>query len=498
MRVLSVGIITAALGIPRLAAAEDSLLQYADPTAPAAQLGKAEAEGQQKPKPPPSPPKPYKPVFYDNDFSYLDKPDNPYWHPTDLLKRIRFDQECCEWVTDIGGEFRLRVLSEENRRLNGKFNDYDLVRTRVFVNSAYDKRFRIYAEFIDANSEGEDEPPLATDVNRTDLQNLFADIRLLTCEEDRSLTLRAGRQELLYGNQRLISPPDWSNTRRSWEGFKLLWQSKDWSIDGFWTRPIVPVDPAGFDHGNSARQFGGTYGTYKGYKDQVLDLYYLVLLEEDIPVPGRPKGVVGSGNLHTLGSRWQGKADPWLWEFEGALQFGEQLFRTRVAGMATAGVGRKFDHCWKPELWFYYDYASGDRDPTDDHDGTFNPLFPLGHKYFGYLDIVGRQNIHDLNVLGTLQPHEKLTLTAWYHVFRLDQARDALYGVTPGSVQRRDPTGRAGTDVGQEIDLLSEFVVGPHCFFQVGYSHFFSGEFIQRTGFGGDAEFVYTQIYVRF
>ena len=35
-----------------------------------------------------APPSPLKPLFYDNDFRYLDRPDNPFHDPFDFLKRI--------------------------------------------------------------------------------------------------------------------------------------------------------------------------------------------------------------------------------------------------------------------------------------------------------------------------------------------------------------------------------------------------------------------------
>ena len=36
--------------------------------------------------------------------------------------------------------------------------------------------------------------------------------------DDATLTLRPGRQMLLFGKQRLVSPLDWSNTMRAWDG----------------------------------------------------------------------------------------------------------------------------------------------------------------------------------------------------------------------------------------------------------------------------------------
>ena len=49
--------------------------------------------------------------------------------------------------------------------------------------------------------------------------NLFADIKLGQFLNGPAY-LRVGRQELLYGSQRLISTLDWVNTRRTFQGIK--------------------------------------------------------------------------------------------------------------------------------------------------------------------------------------------------------------------------------------------------------------------------------------
>ena len=96
----------------------------------------------------------------------------------------------------------------------------------------------------------------------------------------------------------------------------------------------------------------------------------------------------------------------------------------------TTGLGYRFaDVPWTPHFWLYYDYASGDAGA--DRDGnynTFNQLFPFGHYYFGFADLVGRQNINDFFLSGFLWPQKWLTLNSQFHVFRLDSDKDALYG----------------------------------------------------------------------
>jgi hypothetical protein len=108
-----------------------------------------------------------------------------------------------------------------------------------------------------------------------------------------------------------------------------------------------------------------------------------------------------------------------------------------MAGMATAGVGRHFKNVWAtPTAWLYYDYASGDSDPTSGTSNTFNQQFPFGHYYMGWIDLVGRQNIHDLNAHLYFYPAPWVTMFVQYHRFWLDQPKDALYGVGGVPIRR--------------------------------------------------------------
>jgi hypothetical protein len=116
------------------------------------------------------------------------------------------------------------------------------------------------------------------------------------------------------------------------------------------------------------------------------------------------------------------------------------------------------------------------------------------------MDLVARQNIRDLNLQATMSPTENANLILWYHIFHLAEARDALYNAT-GTPIRISPTGAAGTYVGQELDLLLQFVVNPRADVLFGYSHFFAGSFVKATnpvGVSGNADFYYSQWTWRF
>ena len=90
-----------------------------------------------------------------------------------------------------------------------------------------------------------------------------------------------------------------------------------------------------------------------------------------------------------------------------------------------------------------------------------------------------------------------MTLIAEGHFFRLAEARDALYG-TGGNIVRIDPTGAAGTDVGQEFDFSVQARLTLHADILLTYGHFMAGSFLSRTGNSRDADFVYMQLGYKF
>jgi hypothetical protein len=109
---------------------------------------------------------------------------------------------------------------------------------------------------------------------------------------------------------------------------------------------------------------------------------------------------------------------------------------------------------------------------------------------------VGRQNIHDLNAHLFLYPTKWITVWMQYHRFWLAASRDALYNAA-GVPIRRDPTGLAGTDVGNEVDITFNFHLGPHSDILTGYSHLFAGSFLERTGAGYGSGLYYLQYSFR-
>src|SRR5262249_23108736 len=135
------------------------------------------------------------------------------------------------------------------------------------------------------------------------------------------------------------------------------------------------------------------------------------------------------------------------------------------------------------------DYASGTNNPNGGvTNHTFNELFPFNHYYLGSMDLVGRQNIEDINCHLFLYPTNWITLWGQYHHFTLASARDALYN-SAGAVEVVDSTGKSGRNVGDEVHLLANIHMTNHQDFMVGYAKLFAGDFLKSADHGDSSLF---------
>ena len=501
-------------GLPPMIALE--LNANASPSTPTADIPKpASAKPAGKPKPPPQP---FKLCFFDNDFSYKKDPKHTPIFGDDLkdvsLNRLIPFEPFEDTTFSLGGELRYRYMDESNR-LRAPFAKpgsatYDLVRWRNYLDIKHSDWFRAYIEMIDASSNFSDLSVTGIDVNHWDIQNAFIDLRVLE-RNDSPVWLRTGRQEMTFGSQRLISPLDWANTRRNFEGIRLNSPGVNWDLDAWLTHPVntatagdgggigsnLGVNNFGnnFDTANRGITFGGGWATYKGIKDNTIHSF-LLYDHHDAFTGGTGFPV---GDRITYGNNWVGTFNvsngdrQWLTDVEGGYQFGTdsgQLAalgatgsQTVNAGYFTGGLG----HCWKslpwePTIWGFYDYASGSNNPKGGTDSTFFQYYGLVHAYLGLIDNIARQNITDANYRVTLKPTKKLQLMMAQHFFQLATANDTLYTVTG------QPFGKTGNgrNVGNEIDFLATYNYNQNINLEVGYFFFQYGAYVEAATPGRD------------
>ena len=347
---------------------------------------------------------------------------------------------------------------------------------RLYTDVWYKDWFRFYAEGLYADSTAQSLTPLPIDRDRGDFLNLFVDLKIAEIDGAPVYT-RIGRQELLLGSQRLISTLDWANTRRTFQGVRMWRASEKFDIDAFWVQPVIP-NVNGLSSIDQNQNFAGIFSTYRPNNTAVIDLYYLYLSNANhITQLGQN---ISPYKVNTIGSRYYDTFESGLlFDSEGMIQFGDHGGQSIFSGSGSTGLGWNFKNAlMNPTFWAYYDYASGNG--ASGSYGTFNQLFPFGHYYLGWVDDIGRQNIQDANAHLFLYPSNWVTIWLQYHHFWLANSRDALYNAG-GVAIRRSATGAAGNNVGDELDLVTNFHISSHSDVLAGYSQFFGSTFIQKT-----------------
>jgi hypothetical protein len=406
------------------------------------------------------------------------------------------------WVT---AQERVRVEYRANNytfnSASGAMDDdwFLLNRARLGLGAKPCDWFRVYGEAQDAREEFSSlrPPGRSHDEDYFDFHQGWFE---LANYKEFPFGLKFGRQELSYGDERLIGVSDWSNTGRVFDAVKLRWQAKKCWLD-FFAANVVVMDDHSFDQPDWADDFYGLYGRTTALEKHAWDLYALYRDKNDAANAGAAR------QLYTLGTRFAAneKLAPWDYTVEIIGQFGHvktpgsQFGETSAAWASQAAyagiinVGYTFKHEWKPRLGVGFDYASGDSNPTDGKDGTFDPLYPTGHRPLGFIDVVGFKNVQNPHATFSFSPHKTVKLQLDGHLFWLAESKDGWYRSNSALI-RRGATGNSGSFIGSEIDLTATYSPDKRVKLQAGYSRFFTGDFVRDTGAHGDADFFYTQV----
>ena len=174
------------------------------------------------------------------------------------------------------------------------------------------------------------------------------------------LSLKVGRQELSYGEERLVGAFAWNNIGRVFDAAKVRWQNDWFGADFFVSRPVIPEDNR-FNVDNDYDWFWGMYATSMKIPKNTFDFYFLarnasVKAPFAEPHPQFPQP--SARDIYTLGVRFKSKPAEfgnWDYAFESAYQFGD--FKdpragapaTRLdhrAGMVVAQGGYTFNDAW--------------------------------------------------------------------------------------------------------------------------------------------------------
>lgn len=416
----------------------------------------------------------------------------------------------------LSGEYRLRVEDRDNTDFNEAVDDTmdfwgQRVRLTANAKATDDTSVKITLQdtrLLWGAAQAAAGGPALTDsgANGVDLHESYVNIANVAGQP---LSIKAGRQELAYGDQRLIGSFGWSNNGRSFDALKLVYTHEAANVDLF-TSKVRESLLSGTD-----LDFNGLYVTVKKLPvpDTTIDFYYLQL-KDGLTTGLAPFGIAGLGNttvtgttlskpqkLNTYGVRLKGAVAGLDYTLELPFQSGTVETRGagaktyKISGSAFAGkAGYSIPGVpMKLRVGAEYDYASGDKDPgtaaaPDEKVKTFFNLFPTNHDKLGYMDLVAWRNVKAWNLNGSLEPMDNLKVLVSYWNFKLAAKEDAWYGAgnwnnspAAGSIGAARAPGGAVTanskvDIGSEIDVVVSHKLNSAVSCELGLSRFFIGD----------------------
>ncbi|MEN2787871.1 alginate export family protein [Sphingomonas qilianensis] len=315
---------------------------------------------------------------------------------------------------------------------------------------------------------------------RIDLLQGFLDVRLgaeTGSTAAPGVTLRAGRQMLSLGTERLVGTRYGPNVPLAFDGLRGLVSLDGATVSLLAVRPVQP-GPQSFDDTRSrAKALRGVYTTVSASGIGTgIDLYYLGYRNTAATFGA----LAGRERRDSLGARLFGAAGDWHWNVEGVAQRGHFAGQRIRAWTLASEVGHSFAATpLAPDALLRVNIVSGDRRAGDGRLGTFNALFPKG-KYFGELSPVGPTNIVSVNpqVAATLRP--ALTASIAGMAYWRYSRGDGVYDI-PGNLVRAPGTSRARF-IGQQAEATLAWQASPELELSTSLSAFAPGAFIRQTG----------------
>ena len=307
----------------------------------------------------------------------------------------------------LGGQLRPRYEFRDPTATGS--DGFTSMRARATLSARLERNVRVFVQLQDVRLWGEEENTL-TDfrADNLDLHQGYLELRSSGSER---LSLRLGRQELNLGEQRLIGAVDWTQQARSFDGVRLGINGDFGSVDAFGyvlgdaTAPNIQQD----------RSLLGLYVHIDRLGLGTLDIYGFLNQVEDI----------AETEQTTLGLRFAGQQSVITYRAEVSYQTGKRSGQDVAAFMLAGQIGASLAG-GKAGLTLWYDYLSGDDDPSDSDIKVFDTLFATNHLFYGLADLFLNIPVHtaglglqDAAVKGTYAPIPELRLNADVHSFFL-------------------------------------------------------------------------------
>lgn len=421
-----------------------------------------------------------------------------------------------DWL-DIGLDYRFRYENRDNdfRRTKESIDEPFLLRTRGFVaikNILDPLRFTLEVEDARRNHSQFTRDFDTRDINLAEPIQAYAELYFndsLLGKDDlnkaRPISLKYGRHAFELTDRRLVARNEWRNTTNNFQGLRThVGQAKnDWEVEAFALQPVQRLNNQ-LDEKDDSQHFYGVVADWRGWSNYItLEPYYFLLKQDGDKVKLDTNGNTASANtrinreIHTAGLRAYGILPDSGFDYDvnAVKQWGSQdrlgnngRFIAKLDHKAhayNAEIGYTFKNAWKPRLSAFYGVAAGDKNQNDTKNQRFERLFGFARPWSND-DYIQMENIRTPKVRAEFDIPQIYSDAIGLNSIKVDTGFSRYY--LDSDTDRwnaggnlRDVTGKSGDHIGDEIDLRVRFPLGDKIAVNLGYAHFWAGDFTRTT-----------------
>jgi hypothetical protein len=395
------------------------------------------------------------------------------------------------WMT-LDMELRSRL--EDQTALDyvpGKGRLYDLTRVHGGLTVRPTEWLTGYLQFHDLHALGLPLRDVASNMRDTfDFRQGYLDFH------PGPLQLIVGRQELKFGDERVVGISDWTQTSRTWDGADLRLGDKN-RIDLF-TTSVVEINPTSLDKHGAGLTFHGAEGSL----DTVVPKTSIqpFVLVRALPRVISHQGRAGTETEVSFGSYYDAKL-PFGFDTSGTgvLQRGSYSNESIHAGAGIIRGGYAASSLpWKPHIEGEYDYATGNPQTNASRIGTYDQQYPSNHNAFGLVDLFGFQNIKQDRLNFSFAPRSNFLLLFQTGSLHVASVHDGVYTGAGTSLFKAPPAGFLHDGIGTEFDASAKYIFHKSIVVNAGVGHLFPGTVMTSSAHGALLTLGYLQLTYRF
>src|SRR6202140_5157141 len=389
-------------------------------------------------------------------------PDSPSW----LFPIDKLDERLPYWL-HIGGEYRDRLEGPTGIGFRGTSDVYLLDRFRLKVAIQPKDWLKFFGEVQDSRIFFNHRIANANPFE--DSWTLWQSYVQVGSSTSGWVDGLAGREVLLFGDERVIGPSNWLNVGRTFDVARVNIHHPGYEVSVFGSS-VVPGSNTFLHRAIPGNNFYGVYGSFHNIIPRATFEPYVLwrLAPGNFGLPE----TVGRGHLNevTIGLHIKGTlpADfDYDTEFDG--QTGSLGASPIRAWAGYSSMGKMFPSVATAPLVFVEgNYASGTKNPAGRNWNTFDQLYPSNHDKFGFTDQVCRRNLVQFRTGAEEEPTRKWKLKQAFVGYWLVTANDNFYASSGAIAVPARPGG--SRHIGNELDLAFEYSLNCGLNFGFGYA----------------------------